>query len=213
MTTEPLNQQPIGAFLDTLASNAPAPGGGSTAALTGAMAAGLVSMVCALTVGKRQYADVEEEVRGIGQQAETLRATFQELAQGDIDVFSRLSATYKLPRTTDADAASRRAAIQTVTRFAAEVPLRTAQAAVALLPLCEPLAHKCNHNVVSDVGVAVILARAAVQSSLLNIEVNLVALEDARYVRETRAQVDDLRLGLDENVAGVLAIVQDRIHQ
>ena len=213
MTTESLNQQPIGAFLDALASNAPAPGGGSTAALTGAMAAGLVSMVCALTVGKRQYADVEEEVSGIGQQAETLRATFQELAQGDIDVFSRLSATYKLPRTTDADAASRRAAIQTVTRFAAEIPLRTARAAVALLPLCEPLARKCNHNVVSDVGVAVVLTRAAVQSSLLNVEVNLVALEDARYVRETRAQVDDLRLGLDEHVAEVLAIVQDRIHQ
>src|SRR5262249_54403758 len=157
-------------FLDALASSAPTPGGGSVAALTGAMAAGLIGMVCTLTIGKPQYAEVEAEVQSINEQAGKLRAELQELAQADINVFQRLSAAYKLPRTTDADAASRRDAIQAVTRQAANIPLRTARAAVALLPLCAPLASRGNRLVVSDVGVAVLLLRAAVQSALLNVE-------------------------------------------
>lgn len=208
---ESLDQQPVSAFLDTLASSASTPGGGSVAALTGAMAAGLASMVCALTIGKKQYADFADEVQEIHQQAEALRKEFQELGQADIDVFGRLSAAYKLPRTTDADAASRRAAIQTVTRQAAEVPLRVARAGMALLPLCAPLARRGNRTVTSDVGVAVELIRAAVQSSVINTEVNLVSLEDQRYVREVRAQLEDLTVGLNEEVAGVLAIVQERM--
>ena len=211
--TEQLVEQPIGAFLDTLASKAPTPGGGSVAALSGAMAAGLVSMVCALTVGKQQYADVQEEATAISLQAENLRRELQELAQADIDIFSRLAGTYKLPRITEADAASRKAAIQTVTRQAAEIPLRTARASVALLPLCAPLASRGNRMVVSDIGVAVLLIRAAVQSALLNVEINLATLEDARYVREIRAQIEDMTVGLDDEVAGVLDIVQSRIRQ
>jgi formiminotetrahydrofolate cyclodeaminase len=177
------------------------------------MAAGLMSMVCALTIGKPQYAEVEEEAKAIAGQAESLRRDLQELAQADVEVFGRLSTAYKLPRTTDADAATRRAAIQMVTRQAAEVPLRTARAAVALLPLCAPLASRGNRTVVSDVGVAVLLVRAAVESALLNVEVNLNTLEDARYVREVRAQIEDLTIGLNEEVAGVLDIVQERMKQ
>lgn len=210
--SEPLEQQSIGSFLDALASKSSTPGGGSVAALTGAMGAGLVSMVCALTIGKKQYADFEQEAQAIQQQAEELRLTLQQLAQADIEIFGRLSAAYKLPRTTDADAASRQAAIQAVTRQAAEVPLRTARATAALLPLCTPLVRRCNRLVVSDVGVAVELIRAAIQSSLINTEINLTALEDRMYVRETRAQLEDLTIGLNEEVAGVLTIMQERMH-
>lgn len=211
--SEPLETQPIGAFLDALASSAPTPGGGSVAALAGAMAAGLVSMVCALTVGKKQFAEIEDEVRGVHARAEALRQELQRLATEDIAVFGRLSAAFKLPRTTDADAATRQAAIQQATRHAAEVPLRIAQAAAAILPLCTALAPKVSRLVVSDVGVAAVLARATVQSAILNIEVNLAALEDQLFVRQTRAQVEDLIVGLDEETEGIIAIVRNRINQ
>ncbi len=210
---EPLDAQPVGAFLDALASSAPTPGGGSVAALSGAMAAGLVSMVCALTVGKKQYADIEDEVRSINERAETLRRELQSLAEQDIEVFTRLSTAYKLPRTTDADAATRQAAIQHVTRQAAIVPLRTAQAAAAVLPLCTALAARVGRLIVSDIGVAALLARATVQSAILNIEINLSGLEDQIFVRETRAQVEDLVTGLGEETEGIVAIVRGRINQ
>lgn len=211
--TDPLDAQPLGGFLDALASEAPTPGGGSVAALSGAMAAGLISMVCALTIGKKQYASLEDELRGIHDRAASLRRELQDLAQKDVEVFGRLSVAYKLPRTTDADAATRRAAIQKVTRQAAEVPLRVVQAAVALLPLCTALAPHVGRLLVSDIGVAATLARSAVQSAILNIEINLAGLDDQRYVREARAQVEDLSVGLSEETEGILTIVRTRINQ
>jgi len=210
---EPLDTQPVGAFLDALASGAPTPGGGSVAAMSGAMAAGLVSMVCAFTVGKKQFAEIEQEVRRVHERAEQLRRELQQLAEQDIEVFGRLSAAYKLPRTTEADSATRQAAIQQVTRHAAEVPLRTAQAAAQLLPLCIALASHVGRLIVSDIGVAAVLARATVQSAILNVEINLAGLEDQRYVREIRAQIEDLSVGLSEETEGVIAIVRGRINQ
>ena len=209
--TEQLLDKPVRQFLDDLASGAPTPGGGSVAALSAALAAGLLTMVCDLTIGKKQYAEFEEDARGLRQRAEAQRAELQALAQADVEVFGHLSAAYKLPRVTDADAASRRAAIQKVTRQATEVPLRIARAASALLPLCAPLARHGNRSAVSDVGVAVLLVQAAVPAALLNVEINLAVLEDQIFVRQTRAQVEDLTIGLDEEVAGVLALVRERI--
>jgi len=209
--SEQLLDQPMRQFLDDLASAAPAPGGGSIAALSGAMAAGLLTMVCDLTIDKKQYAEFEDEARVLRERSEALRAELQGLAQADVDVFNHLAAAYKLARITEADAASRRAAIQKVTRSATEVPMRIARAATALLPLCAPLARHGNRNAVSDVGVAVLLVQAAVPSALLNVEINLVVLEDQLFVRQARAQAEDLTIGLEEEVAGVLALVRERI--
>jgi formiminotetrahydrofolate cyclodeaminase len=210
--TEPLNQQTVGAFLDALASSAPAPGGGSVAGISGAMAAGLVSMVCALTIGKKQFAEIEEDARLIQNRAENLRRELQQLAQDDIAVFERLAAAYKLPRTTDADAASRRAAIQKITRQAADVPLRTARAAAQIIPLCTALVNHVGRLIVSDIGVAALLARATVQSALLNVEINLAGLEDKMYVNEVRAQIEDLTVGLADEADGIAHIVRARIN-
>jgi len=209
--TDLLRDQSVIQFLDALASAQPTPGGGSVAAVTGAMAAGLITMVCDLTIGKKQYADFEDEVRNLRSSAEAVRSELQNLAQADVDIFTRLSAAYKLPRTTDADAATRRAAIQQTTRQATEVPLHTARAIVSLLPLCIPLARHGNRTAVSDVGTAALLIRAAVPAALLNVEINLNILEDQLFVRDARAQAEDLTVGLDEEVAGVLEIVHERI--
>jgi methenyltetrahydrofolate cyclohydrolase len=209
--TEQLINKSVGQFLDELASGTPTPGGGAIAALSGAMAAGLIVMVCDLTIGKKQYADFEDEARALRERAHALRIELQGLAQSDIDVFDHLSAAYKLPRTTEADAASRRAAIQRVTRQATEVPLRVARAVTALLPLCAPLARHGNRSASSDVGVAALMIQAAVPAALLNVEINTAVLEDQIFVRETRAQAEDLTIGLEEEVQGVLALVRERI--
>ena len=203
----------LNAFLDELASGSPTPGGGSVAALSGAMAAGLLTMVCDLTIGRTQYADFEEDAKVLRARAETLRTELQQLVQADVDVFNRFSAAYKLPRTTEADAASRRAAIQTVAKQATEVPLRTARTAVALLALCAPLARHGNRMAVSDVGVAVLLIQAAVPSALLNVGINLNMLEDQMFTRQVRAQIEDLTMGLDEEARGILAIVGERMRE
>lgn len=210
--SDAIETQPVGAFLDALASGEPAPGGGSVAALAGAMAAGLVCMVCNLTIGKKQFAEYEDEMRGTLARAEELRSSLQALAEEDVAVFGRLSAAYRLPRTTEADAATRQAAIQKVTRQAAEVALRVAQAAAALLPLCTAVSSRCARLIVGDVGVAAVLARATVQSAILNVESNLAGLDDQIYVRETRAQIEDLVIGLSEETDGIVAIVRGRIN-
>src|SRR3954466_13770475 len=100
--TDQLLDQPVRHFLDELASAAPAPGGGSIAALSGAMAAGLLTMVGDLTIGEKQDAEVDEHMRTLRERSEMLRAELQILAQADVDVFNHLAAAYKLPRTTDA---------------------------------------------------------------------------------------------------------------
>lgn len=198
-------------FLDKLASDLPAPGGGSVAALTGALAAGLLTMVCDLTIGKKAYAGFEDEARSIRARAEAQRAELQRLLETDVEVFTALMAAYKLPRATDAEAAERKAAIQRSTRAATEAPLHTAQAAAALLPLCMPLARQGSRNAVSDVGVAAQLIRAAVPSALLNVEINLPVIEDAAFAEQTRAAVAELTQHLDQGVAEVLAVVKERI--
>lgn len=211
---EEFQKQSIETFLNALASKTPTPGGGSVAALTGAMAAGLLSMVCAITLEKNQAGEEQlEAVRSIFNQAEELRHELQNLAEADVEVFKRLSTAYKLPRTTQADAASRQAAIQTLTRQAAEVPLRTAHAAARLLPLCTALVNRCSRMLVSDIGVAATLARATTQSSLINVEINLSSLEDQNHVRMVRLQMEDLTVGLAEEAAGVIEIVVARINQ
>jgi formiminotetrahydrofolate cyclodeaminase len=144
--------------------------------------------------------------------AEALRLELQQLAEADVTAFNRLSASYKLPRTTDADIAIRRDAIQTSLRGATGVPLRTARAAAAILPLCPAVAERGNQNAVSDVGVAALLAQAAVRAALLNVDINLRALEDRIYVRQVRAEVERLKDGLQSETERVMEMVNSKIH-
>jgi formiminotetrahydrofolate cyclodeaminase len=201
----------VSTFLDQLASGAPTPGGGGAAALAGAMAAALVSMVCNLTIGRQRYADVEDEMRQILDRAEKLRKELQQLAEDDVVAFNRLSAAYKLPRSTEADVAIRRDAIQASLRRATDVPHRTARAAVAIIPLCPPAAERGNQAAVSDIGVAVLLAHSAVRSALLNVEINLRSLEDQLYSSQVRAEIERLTAGLDAEAERIHSMVLSRV--
>lgn len=189
------SQKTVAQFLDELASSAPVPGGGSGAALVGALGAALASMVCNLTVGKPKYADVQDEIQALLAQTEALRARLTALIDEDIAVYHRLSSAYKMPRDTDEQKAARTAAIQDILRDATRVPMQIAEACVQILYLCKPIAEKGNVGAVSDAGVAALLAEAALRSAALNVLINLAAIKDAEFVARERAVLEGLLSG------------------
>jgi formiminotetrahydrofolate cyclodeaminase len=123
-----IKDRSVQAFLNELASKAPTPGGGSAAAVMGAQAAALISMVCNLTIGKPKYAEVEAEIRTLLEKSETLREMLTNMIKADVDVFDRLMATYGLPKLSDEEKISRSAAIQSALKEATIVTLNCAHA-------------------------------------------------------------------------------------
>lgn len=208
---ESFSQKTVAEFLDELASQAPVPGGGSGAALVGALGAALASMVCNLTVGKPKYADVQDDIRALLAQTEALRARLTALIDEDIAVYYRLSAAYKMPRDTDEQKAARTAAIQEILRDATKVPMQIAEACVQVLGLCKPIAEKGNVGAVSDAGVAALLAEAALRSAALNVLINLAAIKDAEFVARERATLDGLLSGKSELKEEIYALVVSKL--
>lgn len=172
---------PIGAFLDKLAGSSPEPGGGSVAALTGALGAGLVSMVASLTVGKEKYAAVQDQIQALLASSEAVRQNLQELVQKDTEAYAEVSAAMKLPRATDTEVAERDARMQVALKVAANVPLAIAEEALKVAQLSETAADIGNVNAVSDAGVAVLLADAAAQSAALNVKINVGWIADPAF--------------------------------
>jgi glutamate formiminotransferase/formiminotetrahydrofolate cyclodeaminase len=177
-------------YLDKLASADPEPGGGSVAALVGALGAGLVTMVTALTLGKEKFADVEEAVAEIKEQAEKLRAELTRFISADAEAYGEVAAAMKMPRDTDEQKKERAMVMQAALKGAARVPLKCAEAAAAVAHLSLPAAEKGNPNAVSDAGVAVLLAEAAAQSAALNVKINLAWIEDEAFRNDTWAKVE-----------------------
>lgn len=190
-----LTEKPVTTFLDELASSAPAPGGGSVAALSGALGAALISMVCNLTVGKKKYADVQEDVEALLEKSEALRKELVELLEADVKVYTEVSKAMKMPRATDEEKAARTAAMQKALKAATDVPMQVAEACVEVMDLCQPAAEKGNVNAVSDAGVAVLMAEAGLRSAALNVLINLAWIKDEAFVTENRAKLDALLEG------------------
>lgn len=176
-------------YLDDLASDRPTPGGGSTAALSGAMGAALTCMVARLTLGKANYAEVQPEIEIIIERVERLRTRFQQLIQADIEAYGQLSACFKLPRITDEEKTARTKAIQEQLVEAALVPLEMAERAAELIQHCQRIAEIGNKNVLSDIGVAATLAFAAGSGAAWMVKTNVQSLKD-----QTRADELDARL-------------------
>jgi formiminotetrahydrofolate cyclodeaminase len=190
-----LTDRPVANFLDELASNAPAPGGGSVAALSGALGAALISMVCNLTVGKKGYEDVQDDINDLLAQSEALRKELADLLEADVAAYTGYSVAAKMPRATDEEKAERAQAMQAALKVATDVPLRIAEAAVKVMDLCMPAAEKGNKWAVSDAGVAVLMAEASLRSAALNVLINLGSLKDQEFVAERRAKLESLLEG------------------
>ena len=187
-----LTDKSVANFLDELASNAPAPGGGSVAALSGALGAALVSMVCNLTLGKKGYEEVQGDIQDLLARSEALRQRLADLLEEDVKAYTGYSIAAKMPRSTDEEKAERSAAMLEALKVATDVPLSIAEAAVEVMDLCMPAAEKGNKWAVSDAGVAVLMAEAALRSAALNVLINLGTLKDEAFVADRRAKLEGL---------------------
>jgi len=201
----------INNFLDELASNSPTPGGGSVAALAGALGAALISMIGNLTVGKKKYEDVEEDIKKIISSSEKLRYELSELIEDDVKVFNNFMATYKMPKETEDEKKVRAEKIQESLIEAAKVPLKVAYKCLDILSLSKEVAEKGNINVVSDVGVAVLMAEAALESAILNVKINLRMIKDEKVRTELSSSIKEILLKEKGQKEKVLEIVEQKI--
>jgi len=204
-------QNSIEEFLERLASGDPTPGGGSAAAVMGAMGAALVSMVCNVSRGKQGYEASEPEMQAVLTEAATLRHRLTGMIADDIAAFDALMAAYKIPKATDADKARRADAIQASLRRATEVPLECARICSAVIALSRSAAEHGYRGVVSDAGVAVLAAHAALRSAALNVYINAPALKDRLFAERSTAEIDALvTSGALENEA-IYALVRSKL--
>lgn len=192
-------------FLDALASGAPTPGGGSAAALVGAMSAALVEMVTHLTLGRSRYAEVATEMEDLRMRGEALRIHLDSLVQQDAAAYDGFSKAMKLPRDTDEQKAARAQALAAAALAAAEVPLLTMRACFEVLELAVPVSERGNRNAVSDGGCAALMARAALRAAHLNVCVNLPYVKDEGAATRMRDEARSLLERAAEFEAAALA--------
>ncbi|MGD2038087.1 MAG: cyclodeaminase/cyclohydrolase family protein [Desulfobacterales bacterium] len=179
-------------FLQQTASAEPLPGGGCTAALNAALAASLTEMVANLTIGRKKFQAVEEEMQKIAQAAGDLRKKMQNDIDKDAQAYQEVLAAFKLPKTTDDDKKKRSEVIQQAFKTAATVPLGVARDAVNIMNLTARAITNGNPNAVTDGAVAVLAARTAALAAAYNVKINLSAIKDTAFVVELTREIEDL---------------------
>ncbi len=204
-------QDSVDEFLERLASSAPTPGGGSAAAIMGAMGAALVSMTCNVSIGKKGYEAVEGELSTVRDESEKLRLRLAAMVAEDVDAFDGLMAAYKLPKATDDDKARRGAAIQSSLACATEVPLDCARACAAVIALARRAAEHGYKGVVSDAGVGALSAYGALRSAALNVYINAPALQDRAAAERYLTEIDALVASAAQAQEAVYSIVRSRL--
>lgn len=204
-------QSKVATFLDELANGAPTPGGGSAAAIMGAMAAALVSMVCNVTLGKKGQEAVEAEMKAIRALSERLRSRLTSMASADIAAFDALMAAYRLPKSSEPERSRRTAAIQSSLRAATETPLECARACMEVIELARRAGESGYGGVISDAGVGVLAANTALRSAALNVHANVPSLQDRAFASEAAAELTQLlEHGARESEA-VFALIRGRL--
>lgn len=190
--SELLKDMSVERFIDVTASDAPAPGGGSVSALVGALGAALAGMVAGLTVGKKKYAEAEEEMKALSVEAEKIKKELVEAIDRDSSSFNEFMAAMGMPKDTEEEKASRTAAMQKGLKNAAKVPYAVAETAVKIFPLAKAVIERGNTNAVTDGLVAAMSARTAVIGAGLNVKINLGSIKDEAFVKEYAEKVEAL---------------------
>ncbi|MBO0733887.1 MAG: cyclodeaminase/cyclohydrolase family protein [Methylocapsa sp.] len=201
----------LAAFLDDLASERPTPGGGSAAAVCGAIGAALVSMVANLTIGKKNYEAVWGDLKAVNAKAEALRTELTEAIQEDVMAFDGVMGAYGLPRATDEEKAKRSTAIQAALKEATLAPLRAVKACFEVIRLSADAAEKGNLNVISDAGVAVLAANAGLRSAALNVFINAKAIKDREFAEKQLSEVNELIARAEETTELVYQAVRTKM--
>lgn len=181
-----LAEMQVAQFVDVMASDAPAPGGGSASALEGAVGAALTAMVCALTVGKKKYADVQELAVESQKKAEDLKARFVDVMDRDTEAFNAVSAVFAMPKDTDEQKAARKAAMQEALKGCTKTPFEMMQLTCETLELTRSLVGRLNASAASDLGCSALALRAAIQGAWLNVLINISGIADEAFAAEYR---------------------------
>jgi len=187
-----ITQSTVEKFLDDLASGAPTPGGGSAAAIMGAMGAALVSMVCNVTIGKKGYEGAEAEMKAVLCESERVRRRLTDMVAEDIAAFDSIMTAYKLPKATEQEKILRAAAIQAGLRRATETPLECARVCAEVIALARRASEHGYLNVISDGGVGVLAGFTALRSAALNVYINAPALKDRAFAAQAIAELEKL---------------------
>jgi glutamate formiminotransferase/formiminotetrahydrofolate cyclodeaminase len=180
-------------FTSLLSTDAPAPGGGSVAALCGALSGALSSMVAALTHGKKGYEDTFDEMEEVGVDGQRFKDEFLADVDRDTEAFNRVMDAMRLPKKTDEDKERRLEAIEEATKEATLVPLSVLKRTVEAARIARVVAERGNKNSASDAGVAALSARTAAEGAYLNVRINLPGIEDTKFRTDTLKEAESLR--------------------
>ena len=227
-----LRDKTVKEFIYETSSESPAPGGGSIAALSAASSAALIEMVANLTIGKKGYEDVREEMENVRAKASSYKEKFinyidevrnlilneqyyeaQELMNNkllaeDSDSFNKIMAAFKMPKDTEKEKEERKKEIQAAYKEAAEVPLNVGKNAFQLLELAEKIITRGNHNAVTDGAVAAMSARTAVYSAFYNVKINLGSIKDEEFVKHAKEEINLIESKLDNIEKSILSKVK-----
>ena len=195
-------------FIQDLGSSAPAPGGGSVAAMNGATAAALLEMVANLTLGNAKYEAVHEEMRSIQEAMCAVKEEFVHYINKDSAAFMELMGSFKLPKDTEEEKTHRKEEIERTTKQATLVPFAIGKLAYSLLSVAETVILRGNANAITDGMIAVINARAAIKSAFLNVRINLRSIQDAEFVKDLADAMDDMESTLDAEEQRVLGLAK-----
>ncbi|MCX7885254.1 MAG: cyclodeaminase/cyclohydrolase family protein [Caloramator sp.] len=187
-----LAQKSVIEFLNETASNSPVPGGGSIAALSGAISAALTEMVANLTVGKKGYEDVQKDMPKIIDTAGKYKESFVRDIDKDAESFNEFMKALKMPKNNEEEIRTRKAAMEKASKEAALVPLKVAKDALSLMDIVEEIVLKGNKNAITDGAVAAMMARTAALSALYNVKINLLSIKDENFVSEISKEVSDI---------------------
>jgi glutamate formiminotransferase/formiminotetrahydrofolate cyclodeaminase len=180
-------------FVEAVASSVPAPGGGSVSACVGSLSAALAGMVCRLTVGKKKYAEVKDELSEVMIKADDIKEKLYRLVSDDAKAFDEVMAAFKLPKENDEQKAARNEAIQKATIGATRIPLKVMELSYEAIRLSQIVAEKGNVNSLSDAGVSSLAGRAAVMGAYMNVRINLPGIDDEKVKNEIQSQAEQIR--------------------
>lgn len=186
-----LDQLSVRDFVTELGSGNPTPGGGSVAALCGALGAALSAMVSKLTVGREKFNQTQESMEEVKKTADDLVARFLDLVQEDSDAYQKVTAAFEIPKETEEQNDSRQAAIEEAMKRAATVPLETLRASERLMGIAREAIRGGNPNAITDAGAAVQLANATAVVASYNVRINLSRIKDEAFVAACEKEVDE----------------------
>lgn len=199
-------------YLDELSSSSPTPGGGNVAAFAGVISCSLGIMVCNLTMGKKKYLDVQEEIAGIKQKLETLRNEMQELAVKDNEAFEKVMEAFKLPKETDEEKQKRQKNIDEANYNAALIPSQVIDKCNEILPHIKRLTIAGNQNSVSDAGVALSLLSTSAEGALLNVLINCSSLQSNIQASELLKRADLMTENIKNECNTVLDFIKGKLN-